>query len=63
MESEVGFDSDGIARWSLSAFHEGNSPVSTNYRNLLISFGDDPLTYPQVTDPQPLPTLADISDL
>ena len=37
VESEVGFDSDGIARWSLSAFHEFKSPVSTNYRNLLIS--------------------------
>lgn len=63
VESDVGFDSDGIARWSVSAFHEGKSPISTNYRNLLISFGDDPLVYPPVTDPQPLPTHLDLSGL
>ena len=63
VESEVGFDSDGIARWSLSASHQPNSPVSTNVRNVLISFGDDPLIYPQVTDAQPLPADADLSAL
>ena len=55
IESDVGFDSDGIARWSLNVFHQPNSEMTTWYRNDLISFGNDPVILPEVTNPQPLP--------